>query len=150
MMIMMIKRILVLVKSTRGSNRAIDFACEIGSQLNASIHLVTVDFVDMEEKNRVSHQLMEKTVSRCREQDIDTTYSVISAQSQEDVAIVISKLAEDYDLIIMGHCKYEKIYKFLHDSVAENLIKLSPCPVVVAATECEDDIRNTLSFSRSD
>ncbi len=150
MMIMMIKRILVLVKSTRGSNRAIDFACEIGSQLNASIHLITVDFVDMEEKNRVSHQLMEKTVSRCREQDIDTTYSVISAQTQEDVAIVISKLAEDYDLIIMGHCKYEKIYKFLHDSVAENLIKLSPCPVVVAATECEDDIRNTLSFSRSD
>ncbi len=50
----------------------------------------------------------------------------------------------------MGHCKYEKIYKFLHDSVAENLIKLSPCPVVVAATECEDDIRNTLSLGRSD
>lgn len=147
---MMIKRILLPIKSTQGSNRAIDFACEIGSQLNASIHLVTVDFVDMEEKNRVSHQLMEKTVSRCREQDIDTTYSVISAQSQEDVAIVISKLAEDYDLIIMGHCKYEKIYKFLHDSVAENLIKLSPCPVVVAATECEDDIRNTLSLGRSD
>ncbi len=149
-MIMMIKRILVLVKSTRGSNRAIDFACEIGSQLNASIHLVTVDFIDMDEKNRVSDQLMEETVSRCREQDIDATHSVISAQTQEDVAIVIQKLAEDYDLIIMGHCKYEKIYKFLHDSVAENLIKLSPCPVVVAAAECEDDIRNTLSFSRSD
>ncbi|MCG7847907.1 MAG: universal stress protein [ANME-2 cluster archaeon] len=51
----MIKRILVPVKSTKGSNRAINFACEMGSQLNASIHLVTVDFVDMEEKNRVSH-----------------------------------------------------------------------------------------------
>jgi hypothetical protein len=30
------------------------------------------------------------------------------------------------------------------------VIKLSPCPVVVAAAECEDDIRNSLSFGRSD
>ncbi|MCG7847906.1 MAG: hypothetical protein MIO93_01825 [ANME-2 cluster archaeon] len=65
---------------------------------------------------------MEETVSGCREQDIDATYLVISAQIQDDVSIVISKLAEDYDLIIMGHCKYEKIYKFLRNSVAENLI----------------------------
>ena len=146
----MIKRILVPVKSTRGSDRAINFACEMGSQLNASIHLVTVDFTDMMKKNRVSHQLMEETVIRCREQDIDATYSVISAETQEDVAIVISRLAEDYDLIIMGHCKYEMIYKFLRDSVAESLIKLAPCPVVVAAAECEDDNRNNLPYGRSD
>ncbi len=146
----MIKRILVPVKSTRGSDRAINFACEMGSQLNASIHLVTVDFTDMMKKNRVSHQLMEETVIRCRELDIDATYSVISAETQEDVAIVISRLAEDYDLIIMGHCKYEKIYKFLRDSVAEILIKLAPCPVVVVAAECEDDNRNNLPYGRSD
>ncbi|MCL7413658.1 MAG: universal stress protein, partial [ANME-2 cluster archaeon] len=128
----MITRILVPVKSTQGSNKAIDFACELAGQLNASIHLVTVDFVDMEEKNRISRQLMEETINICKGREITATYSVLSAQTPEDVTIVISRLAEDYDLIIMGHCMYKKIYKFLRDSVAENLIKLSHCPVVVA------------------
>ncbi|MDF1532385.1 MAG: universal stress protein [ANME-2 cluster archaeon] len=146
----MIKRILVPVKSTRGSDRAIDFACELAGQLNASIHLITVDFIDMAEKSRMNHQLMEETIRRCKGREIAATYSVLSAETLEDVAIVISRFAEDYDLIIMGHCKYKKIYKFLRDSVAENLIKLSPCPVVVAAVECEDDDRNTPSFKSSD
>lgn len=146
----MIRQILVPVKSTQGSNRAVDFACDLAGQLNASIHLTTVDFLDMEEKNRISHQLMEETINRCKGRGIPTTYSVLSAETLEDVAAVISRLAENYDLIIMGHCKYKRIYKFLRDSVAENLIKLSPCPVVVAAVDCEDDDRNTLSFGGSD
>jgi nucleotide-binding universal stress UspA family protein len=38
----------------------------------------------------------------------------------------------------MGHCRYKKIYKFLHSSVAEDVIQLAACPVMVAATDCPE------------
>lgn len=138
----MIKRILVPVKATRGSEKAIAVACDMGQQLDASIHLINVNFIDMVDKDRITHQLMKETVNRCKDQDIVASYSIISAESEEDVPVIIAETAQEYDLIVMGHCRYMKIFKFLRDSVAESLIKLSPCPVVVAAAECEEDSRN--------
>ncbi|UTB33467.1 MAG: hypothetical protein NKF70_04245 [Methanobacterium sp. ERen5] len=34
----------------------------------------------------------------------------------------IAKISEDYDLVIMGHLKYDKIYRFVHQSTASDLI----------------------------
>jgi hypothetical protein len=47
-------------------------------------------------------------------------------------------ISEDFDLINMGHCRYKKIYKFLHDSVAEEVLRYVKCPVMVTATDCPD------------
>ncbi len=132
----MFKKILVPVKATKGSEKAVEVACELASQMKASVHLIAVDFEGAEDKPTPG--MLEQTVKDCMSREIKATYSTHTAKSKEDVASVIAKVSADYDIIVMGHCRYKKIYRFLHESVAEDLIMLAACPVVVAATDCPE------------
>jgi len=51
----------------------------------------------------------------------------------------IADLAEDCDLVIMGHLRFDKIYRFVHQSTAADLINLVCIPVMVIPEkgECE-------------
>jgi len=49
----------------------------------------------------------------------------------EEIPVVIADYSQDFDLIIMGHRKFEKIYRFLHQSTAADLINLVDIPVMV-------------------
>ncbi|VVB95538.1 Universal stress protein family protein [uncultured archaeon] len=132
----MFKRVLVLVKATKGSERAIEVACDLASQLDGTVHLIAVDFEGDEDKPRP--EMLEKAANTCRSKGINATYSMHRARSKEDVAVTIASISADYDIIVMGHCRYKKIYKFLHYSLAEDLITLVACPVVVAAIDCPE------------
>jgi len=130
------RRVLVPVKATRGSERAIEVASELACQLAGDVHLVTVDFEGSHDM--LTRDMLEKTVGLCRKKGVNATFSILSAKSQEDVTTEIARASDGYDLIVMGHCRYKKIYKFLHYSVAEDLIKKASCPVVVAAADCPE------------
>ncbi len=132
----MFKRVLVPVKATKGSEKAIEVACDLASQLGASLHLIAVDFEGAEDKPRP--EMLKRAVDTCGNKGISATYSMHRAKNREDVVSVIATISADYDLIVMGHCRYKKIYKFLHQSVAEDLLMLASCPVVVAATDCPE------------
>lgn len=132
----MFKSVLVPVKATKGSEKAIEVACDLASQLGASIHLIAVEFEGAEDKP--GPEMLKKAVNTCGNRGIKATYSMHRANSKEDVASVIATVSADYDIIVMGHCRYKKIYKFLHQSVAEDLITLASCPVVVAAIDCPE------------
>ncbi len=132
----MFKRVLVLVKATKGSERAVEVACDLALQLDGTVHLIAVDFEGDEDKP--GPETLENAASTCRSKGINATYSIHRANNKEDVAATIAAISADYDFIVMGHCRYKKIYKFLHYSLAEDLITLAACPVVVAAIDCPE------------
>ncbi|NJD75980.1 MAG: universal stress protein [Candidatus Methanoperedens sp.] len=132
----MFKRVLVLVKATKGSERAIEVACDLTSQLGGTVHLIAVDFDGNADKT--GPEVLEKAANTCNSKGINATYSMHRANSKEDVAATIAAISAGYDLIVMGHCRYKKIYRFLHYSLAEDLITLAACPVIVAAIDCPE------------
>ena len=134
----MYKKILVLVKASQGSKSAIETACKLAHQLVASVHLITILDKENNEVDELSSNQMNEAVNSCMVHDLpNATYDIIQIESYNEIIEKIVEIASDFDLIVMGHCKYEKIYKFLHNSVAEDLIKVSPCPVMIATTECK-------------
>ena len=43
----------------------------------------------------------------------------------------IAEYAENFDIVIMGHLKFDKIYRFVHQSTAADLINLVSIPIMV-------------------
>ena len=135
----MYKKILVLVKTNKGSEKAIETACELAKQLNASVHMITVHNKNIGEADQYSVKQMDDVVKSCKMHGLpNVTYEILTITSDDDIVEQIIKFASDFDIIVMGHCKYAKIYKFLHDSVAEDLIRISPYPVMIVTADCED------------
>lgn len=134
----MYKKILVLVKASQGSKNAIETACMLAHQLVASVHLVTIQDETNNEIDELSINQMNEAVNSCMAHDLpNATYDIIPTGSDNDLVKKIAEIASDFDMILMGHCKYDKMYKFLHNSVAEDLIRVSSCPVMIVSTECE-------------
>lgn len=130
----MFKRVLVPVKATRGSEKAIEVACDLAAQFDAGVHILTVNIEGMEDK--LTGGMMEEFINKCRSRGIEATHSMLTTRSPEDVARTIAEASSGYDVIIMGHCRYKKIYRFLHSSVAEDVVQLASCPVLITATDC--------------
>ena len=132
----MFKRVLVPVKATRGSERAIDVASGMAIEHGTKIHIFTVKIEGMEDS--LSNDMIKRFIGTCHNKGVNATFSEIMVNDQSDVAGKIVAFSEDFDLIIMGHCRYKKIYRFLHDSVAEEVLRFVKCPVMVTATDCPD------------
>ncbi len=79
---------------------------------------------------------MDNAVESCKANGLDVSYEIVSVKSDDDIVEKVVNIASDFDLIVMGHCKYDKIYKFLHESFAENVIRISSCPVMIVAAKC--------------
>lgn len=132
---LMFKKILAPITHTKSSRRMREVACAMAKDLGASIHYVTIHTKEMSgtDEDETMLKIMEES---CTNQGIDATYELIDTESSENILTLLADMSKDYDLLVMGHCRYEKMYKFLHDSLAENLIKISHCPVTVVSSEC--------------
>ena len=134
----MYKKILVPVKASKGSKKAIETACRLAKQLDASVHMITIHDDGSDEVDELSVTRMGDAVESCKMNGLpDVSYEIVSVKSDDDIVERVSDIASDFDMIVMGHCRYDKIYKFLRDSVAEDLIRISPCPVMIVTAECE-------------
>ena len=134
----MYKTILVLVKASKGSKKAIESACRLAKQLDASVHMITIHDESSDEVDEVSVKRMGDAVESCKMNGLpNVSYEIVSVKPDDDIVEKVADIASDFDLIVMGHCKYDKIYKFLRESVAEDLIRISPCPVMIVNAECK-------------
>ncbi|MBM4240698.1 MAG: universal stress protein [Euryarchaeota archaeon] len=105
----------------------------------SKIHLVYLG----EDKDSIAK--MEEYVEKCRAEGLETTYEAVKFEgSDEEIPDKISKLAEGYDLVIMGHRKFDKIYRFVHQSTAADLINLVSIPVMVVPEEGDEDKKPVL------
>ena len=134
----MYKTILVLVKASKGSKKAIESACRLAKQLDASVHMITIHDESSDEVDEVSVKRMGDAVESCKMNGLpNVSYEIVSVKPDDDIVEKVADIASDFDLSVMGHCKYDKIYKFLRESVAEDLIRISPCPVMIVNAKCK-------------
>ena len=134
----MYKNILVPVKVSKGSKKAIETACRLAKQLDASVHMITIHNEDNDEVDELSVKRMGDAVESCKVNGFsNVTYEIVTIRADDDIVEKVADFASNFDLIVMGHCKYDKMYKFLRDSVAEDLIRISPCPVMIVTAECK-------------
>lgn len=75
---------------------------------------------------------LESYVEKCRQKGLDASYySEKFVGTKEEIPEKIAAISEKYDLVIMGHLKYDKIYRFVHQSTASDLINLVTIPVMI-------------------
>ena len=134
----MFKKILVLVKASKGSKKAIETACKLAMQLGASLHMITIHDEDCDEVDELSVKRMDDAVESCKIKGlVNVSSEIVTIKLGDNIVEKVADIASDFDIILMGHCKYDKMYKFLRDSFAEDLIGISPCPVMIVNSECK-------------
>jgi nucleotide-binding universal stress UspA family protein len=132
------KKILVPVDFSANSDKLVNYAAAYAAKFSASLSLLNVIEKPMaydgfgnakfEEEMKVVMEgklgmLMDEYQDKC---DISETKVVIG-----DAVDTILAAAKKYDMIIIGTHGYRGLEKILMGSVAERVVKNSPCPVLV-------------------
>jgi nucleotide-binding universal stress UspA family protein len=83
---------------------------------------------------------LEEYIEKYRENGLSADYESVNFHGQDnEIPAKIAEYADDCDIIIMGHLKFDKIYRFVHHSTAADLINIVSIPVMVIPDEgnCE-------------
>lgn len=123
-------KILVPYNATQRSALALEIAVDIAKLIDAGISVVAVSepTIITGEKSR---DWAEKALDHAREIAQIHKFSVEEIQLDGNPVKEVTKLAEDYNLLILGSST--KSVPFLKPHIGELLIKESPCSVMVVA-----------------
>ena len=129
----MFQKILVPINPLEDQELLVKTASDLGIEQNAYVTFVYFGN-DHEAINK-----LELHIQNCKQMGLNVEYEAISFNGQEkDIPKRIAEIAENYNLIIMGHLKFDKIYRFVHQSTASDLINLVSIPVMVIPDESND------------
>jgi nucleotide-binding universal stress UspA family protein len=132
------KKILVPVDFSANSDKLVNYAAAYAAKVPASLSLLNVIENPLAYEGLVSakfneemkaameskmNKLIDEHEDKC---DISETKVVIG-----DTVDTILAAAKKYDMIIIGTHGYRGLEKILMGSVAERVVKNSPCPVLV-------------------
>ena len=132
------KKILVPVDFSANSDKLVNYAAAYAAKVPASLSLLNVIENPLAYEGLVSakfneemkaameskmNKLIDEHEDKC---DISETKVVIG-----DTVDIILAAAKKYDMIIIGTHGYRGLEKILMGSVAERVVKNSPCPVLV-------------------
>ena len=142
-----IKKILVPIDFSRGSTKILQYAIFFAEKYNAKIFIVNVTEYphtisgDPTFISSVTSSAMEKMASFLEDNRDQIPVSFESSTLFGDAAEKIISYAEkeNFDLIIIGTHGHKSLEKMLFGSVAEKVIKLSPCPVLTINTYRHDE-----------
>lgn len=135
------KNILVPIDFSQASERALDYACALGSQLGAKIHLVNALGAALPELNatlseamfqslRDGHQAALAKLADPRRALVEIGEVVVRDGDPRDIILdVAEKLG--IDLIVIGTHGRRGISRMVLGSVAEDVSRRSPCPVLL-------------------
>jgi len=122
----MFQKILVPINPLEDQDLLVKTASNLGIENCAIVNFVY--FGD----NKKAILKLEKYVKDCKGNGLTAQYESVKFNGQEkELPEKIAKLAEDCDLVIMGHLRFDKIYRFVHQSTAADLINLVTIPVMV-------------------
>lgn len=127
----MFKKILVAINPTDHEEAEIVKIASLEAiKHKAKLHLLYLGY---------EHDLeleIKKYAEECVNQGIEVHYEPVEFEgTHEEIPAKIAELTEGYDLVIMGHRKFEKIYRFTHQSTAADLINLISIPVLIVPRE---------------
>ena len=122
----MFQNILVPINPLEDQDLLVKTAFNLGVKYNSS-----VSFVYFGDDDEAIIQL-EAYIDKCREKGLNASYlSVKFVGENDEIPGKIAEIADEYDLVIMGHLKFDKIYRFVHQSTASDLINLVSIPVMI-------------------
>ncbi len=137
-----IKKMLVPIDFSWGSTKILQYAIFFAENYNAKIFIVNVTEYphtlsgDPTFTSSAISSAMEKMASFLEDNRDQIPVSFESSTLFGDAAEKIISYAEkeNFDLIIIGSHGHKRLEKMLLGSVAEKVIKLSPCPVLTINT----------------
>ncbi len=138
----MFRKILVAHDGSEGAQKAFDVSIELARQLQASLHMVSVEedlphYAEtvgevMEEKEREDTyfgQLVEQCKGRAGLQGVSLDCTVVAGH--EVKAIIELARLSGFDLLVVGFTGHSRIYDHIWGGTSQNLTRLAPCPVLV-------------------
>jgi nucleotide-binding universal stress UspA family protein len=122
----MFQNILVPINPIEDQNLLVKAAFNLGIKHNSS-----VNFVYFGDKSAAIEKL-KIYIQKCRENGLNASYQTVKfLGTKEEIPGKIANIATEYDLVIMGHLKFDKIYRFVHQSTASDLINIVSIPVMI-------------------
>lgn len=135
------KTILVPIDFSDASEQALEYACSLASSLGATLHLVNaVGAATPELTMALTDKMMVTLVDEHRaalEQLVDSRRSLVAfgtiTVKWGDPRDLITETADliDADLIVMGTHGRRGLSRFFVGSVAEDVARRAPCPVLL-------------------
>lgn len=139
-MTMEVKEILVPIDFSDVSQAALDFAVVVAERFNAEMHVLHVDDDPILNAPTTSDEFREESVAKSKQQ-LDELFDeqtkpglrlVLAVRCNTRTTQAILDYIENFniDLIVMGAKGRSALANMLLGSVAEDLMKKAPCPVV--------------------
>lgn len=134
---MLPKHILVPIDFSPDAEEALDYACEIAGALNAVIHLVCalgpVGELPLSQRMvdelSAEHRRALEQLAAQRHRQAAFAPPVVAAADPRDL-ILATAARIDADLIIMGTHGRRGVSRLVLGSVAEDILRHAPCPVL--------------------
>jgi len=134
---MLPKHILVPIDFSPSSEEALDYACELAGKLGAVVHLVNA--LGPVGELPLSQQMLDELAGE-HERGLDELMArrrrvaafgprIVEAADPRDL-ILAAAARVDADLIVMGTHGRRGLSRFVLGSVAEDVVRRSPCPVL--------------------
>ena len=130
----MFQKILVPINPLEEHDLLVNTAFAVGIEQNAKLHFIYLG----DDQNAISK--LEEYMENCRQIGLNANYESVKFMGKDnEIPKKIAEFAEDFDLVIMGHLKFDKVYRFVHQSTAADLINILSIPVMVIPEEgnCE-------------
>ncbi len=127
------KKILVPINPLKESGALVETLIEMAKRLDASVHIVVYTLKDdTEEIVDTKRRALDEYAETYRKEGVKITCKLIDFDGGADeLPQIVVDAAKGYDMIIMGHYRFDKIYRFVHQSTAQDIINLAKCPVLV-------------------
>lgn len=150
---MEIKNILVAVDGTATSDKALDFAVALSEKFGASLTVLnvsealTVGVISIEQApslgvganlpvnskdfRQIHEQILGKSLERAKKDS--PTVAISSILREGDPVFEIVNVAKEggFDVVVIGHRGAGKMRELFLGSVAEKVVHLAPCPVLI-------------------
>jgi len=146
---MLPRTILVPIDFSTNAERALDYACELAAKLAATVHLVHALGAALPELNVALSEQMLRSLSDGSKLALDQLATERRARATIGEVLVTPGDARDAilstardlgaELIVMGTHGRRGLRRMVLGSVAEHVVRRSPCPVLTVRESAEDE-----------
>jgi nucleotide-binding universal stress UspA family protein len=133
--------ILVPIDFSPGSERALDYACNLSARLGATVHLINALGGSLPELSGALSGAMVETMMNGRRTELTrlaaarrpaATFDKLIVKNNDPRDAILEATGETgADLIVMGSHGRRGVSRWVLGSVAEDVLRRAPCPVLV-------------------
>jgi nucleotide-binding universal stress UspA family protein len=139
----MFKRILVAYDGSDGARAALRRGIELAKALGAELYTISVE-------EHLPHYAASISEVKAAKEQIDEYFHALAKRARDEAAlagveletvikqghevetIVMTAKEGKFDLLVIGHHGHSRIFERTMGSTAQSLVRLAPCPVLVA------------------